>query len=467
MHSQNDNDGSNASSKPLLHIVRISTKNPRFCRDRNYFDKQRRELRNVKIKSTSDDGKGTLYIYLASSNDAHSVVQNDNFFGDCLKVVLDINKKTANRDKNKKQTKEPTDALLTGFTIEEVSNSNSIKETLEKKGVINFEQLSSGNTVSKAIKIKFDCIESLADVLREDNGWIDIAHENEIKRVRIKPETPQVMQCKNCGYLDHWTSDCSTDPLCLTCGDLLKDHVVCTQAAACINCGGDHSATDKKECHTLKKKINDMTQKRINQIINGQPLNKPFDPSNSSTKSTTALFSKTSYSNRNYSNQADKEMDLDERHAFLDNKIENKTNEILNAMDAQKIANNEILNECKASNRANMELKTQVESLTNEVSSLLKNIKAVVREQVESVWKEKETDVDNKLATAKSEILALVAEKYQEKTINMNTDNYTQQSLPAGSTHYYNNAHLNQPLNQNFSNNVAQQQYPANNFTYN
>ena len=45
-----------------------------------------------------------------------------------------------------------------------------------------------------------------------------------IRRVRVKPELPPVMQCKNCGHLSHWTSDCDKCTLCLDCVGMKNGH---------------------------------------------------------------------------------------------------------------------------------------------------------------------------------------------------------------------------------------------------
>ena len=65
----------NGIKKKTIHIVRISTDNKKFTRDPQYFKLQKKELEGITIKSTNDDGKGTLYIYLESEEDAMRVVK--------------------------------------------------------------------------------------------------------------------------------------------------------------------------------------------------------------------------------------------------------------------------------------------------------------------------------------------------------------------------------------------------------
>ena len=301
-------------------------------------------------------------------------------------------------------------------------------------GMISFDRLSetSAND-AKAIKVKFRTIEKFADALKEDNGWFDLKIDQEIRRVRVKPELPPVMQCKNCGHLSHWTSDCDTCTLCLDCGGLKNGHgPTCTQAKSCINCGGDHGAFAKSDCVPYKKIQNEMVQKKINQILNAMNLGHISEDSQ---------FTQHKANNRGFSSvvsQQDEIRSMSEKQS----KLEEKSDKILNAILETKEQNSQTLTACQNSINSNISLKAEVETLTSSVNNLLKSIREVVREEINQTWSHKEAEIDLKITTSKNDILNYVSNNFVSKNA---------QNFSAYNNTYANNSHYSNHQNNNQS----------------
>jgi len=434
--SKSPNRNHHAPSNKEIFIVRINTNDKNFTRDNKYFKMQKKELDGITIKSTNDDGKGTLYLYVGSKNEAERVVQSTSFFNNCQKMILDVNRKPTYKVEysKRKSPKDTTQAILTGLTLNDVLNNSTTQKRLEEMGMISFDPLSetSAND-AKAIKVKFRTIEKFADALKEDNGWFDLKIDQEIRRVRVKPELPPVMQCKNCGHLSHWTSDCDTCTLCLDCGGLKNGHgPTCTQAKSCINCGGDHGAFAKSDCVPYKKIQNEMVQKKINQILNAMNLGHISDDSQSTQHKA---------NNRGFSSVVSQQDEI-RSMAEKQSKLEEKSDKILNAILETKEQNSQMLTACQNSINSNTSLKAEVETLTSSVNNLLKSIREVVRDEINQTWSHKEAEIDLKITTSKNDILNYVSNNFVSKNA---------QNISAYNNTYTNNSHYSNHQNNNQS----------------
>ena len=72
-------------------------------------------------------------------------------------------------------------------------------------------------------------------------------------RVPVRPYIPNPLRCFKCQRYEHGKNSCQRDAVCSHCGERQEDHSdsVCSNAAHCINCNGDHSA-DSKDCPRWK-----------------------------------------------------------------------------------------------------------------------------------------------------------------------------------------------------------------------
>ena len=63
-------------------------------------------------------------------------------------------------------------------------------------------------------------------------------------RYEIGVFIPRPLRCRNCWRFGHSTKQCKSEPLCSKCGISKHDRNSCNNILKCINCKGDHEATD-------------------------------------------------------------------------------------------------------------------------------------------------------------------------------------------------------------------------------
>jgi len=200
------------------------------------------------------------------------------------------------------------------------------------------------------------------------------------------------------------------------------DH--CSQAVSCINCGGNHSALNKSECVPFKKIQNDLTQKRINQIINAIDFGQDIEAQEEKSRETSRSMN--SNSTQNFSKVASYSREIEKIEAKQSD-LDNRSEQILNAVLKCQSQNEAMLKKCEETNMSNLNLKAEVQDVTTSVKGLLKSIKEVVtqvvREEINQVWSQKEELIDQKISYSKDQILAYVSENFVSKAVSPNSNN--------------------------------------------
>jgi hypothetical protein len=148
-----------------------------------------------------------------------------------------------------------------------------------------------------------------------------------------------------------------------------------------------------------------MVQNKINQILNAMNLGHISEDSQ---------FTQHKANNRGFScvvSQQDEIKSMAERQS----KLEEKSDKILNAILETKEPNSQTLTASQNSINSNISLKAEVETLTSSVNNLLKSIREVVREEINQTWSHKEVEIDLKITTSKNDILNYVSNNFVSK----------------------------------------------------
>lgn len=82
---------------------------------------------------------------------------------------------------------------------------------------------------------------------------------------KVSPYTPRISQCKRCWHFKHIDTHCRANQICVYCGNKMRDHKdqdmeKCTKidSPKCINCGGNHKASNKSICPRYKLLLEDI-----------------------------------------------------------------------------------------------------------------------------------------------------------------------------------------------------------------
>lgn len=71
----------------------------------------------------------------------------------------------------------------------------------------------------------------------------NLALYNRLVRLKVRAFVPAVIQCFKCYRFGHFKIHCRNKEICKVCGD--KFHGRCDRQKKCINCRGQHMATDR------------------------------------------------------------------------------------------------------------------------------------------------------------------------------------------------------------------------------
>jgi hypothetical protein len=316
---QNQSESKKTSFSPPKNIrqnnkrftVKITDKSKTILRNTAFFKRISILLPEVKISSSADDGKGNVYLFVKTINEANALVNNADFYPETTKLVLlsaneqsnttlqnrreDFNNKRQEKKSKNKQENEEYNCLLIGISIDHIKkHTPNLLNELNNWGIEKVTKLSE-KTLDSAKILKAKCYDekTCINFFENEKGYFILDFNEYALNLRLVPTVPQIKQCHNCGYLDHWENECNTDKLCLICCSPIHQGD-CEYQPCCINCGGGHGALNKTECEDLMKaqkySRSDEIKRRINMYyneikqqknqINKKPNKKSFDNSN-------------------------------------------------------------------------------------------------------------------------------------------------------------------------------------------
>jgi hypothetical protein len=372
------------------YTIRISDKSQNLKRDNDFFTNVKKYLTDVKILSTTDDQKGNIYVTVKGQLEANIITNSANFYPNLNKKILD-DKYATNRSPSKSTIKyqsqrasnsnkdDDHDCILLGISMKHIEDLIGLKEILKNNyGIMSCTALANHiDKNSKAVKVK--CMnEALAtEAFNTNQGNMEIKYKGESHRVRLVPVIKPIKQCKQCGYLDHWTDQCNTTPLCTNCCNLAhEDERECRNPPHCINCAGAHSAFDKVNC---------LDYRSAQKIARNKEIKRRTIAYNNSNKKIVNIHDNYQTNSLNTNNRY---TEGGESYARRTDKtaygysISNPNKESESPKPAQKNMNNASPNIDE--NDSYKEKLDQVEMKTNEINKKFNNIESSIIKQIES-----------------------------------------------------------------------------------
>ena len=129
---------------------------------------------------------------------------------------------------------------MAGMTDEE------LRSKLETQGVVDFTRIkkTSNGKETQSFILKF-CSSNLPDLIKITSWHYEM----------VDPYIPSPMRCRKCQKLGHTSNQCrNTTENCANCCNQGHSTTECQNATTCINCNGNHLASDSNCPHYLMRK---------------------------------------------------------------------------------------------------------------------------------------------------------------------------------------------------------------------